>query len=286
MYGINRAKCKHAHRRSPRQPSRTPPAARCSTPSGHRSSPLGVADLARAVGLHPNSVREQLRRLEAGRPGAGHRRRRPGDAAGRACDSSLAPEPEDPYRVLAGVLADQVAALPDAPAAWEAAGERWGRSAASAAVPTPHPPSAARPPPALIGPHRRRRHPPRRRRVRPGARRARRRRDQPPGLPVPAHRAPPPPRGVRHPPRVHPGRPPRAWLHAGRDLHRAAGPARPVRRPAREDAQCLTPTTTRRHATGNGRHRPRPPARARGRSGARDGGPARRDRPGARDQPR
>lgn len=94
------------------------------------ASPLGVADLAGAVGLHPNSVREQMRRLEAaGLVRVSHAapsgRGRPGLRFG------LAPEPEDPYRVLAGVLADQVAALPDAPAAWGAAGERWGRDAAS-----------------------------------------------------------------------------------------------------------------------------------------------------------
>jgi predicted ArsR family transcriptional regulator len=94
------------------------------------AAPLGVADLARAVGLHPNSVREQMRRLEvAGLVRVSHAapsgRGRPG------MRFDLVPEPEDPYRVLAGVLADQVAALPDAPAVWRAAGERWGRDAAS-----------------------------------------------------------------------------------------------------------------------------------------------------------
>ena len=94
--------------------------------------PLGVGDLARTVGLHPNSVREQMHRLEAARlvqvsHAAPSGRGRPG------LRFVLAPEPEDPYRVLAGVLADQVAALPDAQRAWEAAGERWGRGAASTA---------------------------------------------------------------------------------------------------------------------------------------------------------
>jgi predicted ArsR family transcriptional regulator len=95
--------------------------------------PLGVADLARAVGLHPNSVREQLRRLEA----AGLVRVSRAEPSGRGRPGLrfvLAPEPEDPYRVLAGVLADQVATLPDAQGAWEAAGERWGRGAASIAL--------------------------------------------------------------------------------------------------------------------------------------------------------
>jgi predicted ArsR family transcriptional regulator len=94
--------------------------------------PLGVGDLARTVGLHPNSVREQMRRLEAARlvqvsHAAPSGRGRPG------LRFVLAPEPEDPYRVLASVLADQVAALPDARRAWEAAGERWGRGAATTA---------------------------------------------------------------------------------------------------------------------------------------------------------
>jgi predicted ArsR family transcriptional regulator len=94
------------------------------------AAPLGVGDLARAVGLHPNSVREQMRRLEV----AGLVRVSRAAPSGRGRPGlrfDLVPEPEQPYRVLAGVLADQVAALPDAPAVWKAAGERWGRNAAS-----------------------------------------------------------------------------------------------------------------------------------------------------------
>jgi predicted ArsR family transcriptional regulator len=95
--------------------------------------PLGVGDLAGTLGLHPNSVREQMRRLE----GAGLVRVSRAAPSGRGRPGLrfvLAPGSEDPYRVLAGALADQVMALPDAPAAWEAAGERWGRGAASSAT--------------------------------------------------------------------------------------------------------------------------------------------------------
>jgi predicted ArsR family transcriptional regulator len=95
--------------------------------------PRGVRDLAGVVGLHRNSVREQLQLLER----AGLVRVTRSEPSGRGRPSlryALAPEPEEPYRVLAGVLADQVAALPDPSAAWAAAGERWGRGAASAVV--------------------------------------------------------------------------------------------------------------------------------------------------------
>jgi predicted ArsR family transcriptional regulator len=96
-------------------------------------APLSVRDLAGGLGLHPNSVREQLQRLQAAglvrvTRAAPNGRGRPG------LRYAAAPQPEEPYRVLAGVLADQVAALPDAPAVWEAAGERWGQAAASAAT--------------------------------------------------------------------------------------------------------------------------------------------------------
>ena len=97
------------------------------------AAPLGVGDLAGAVGLHHNSVREQMRRLEvAGLVQVSHAapsgRGRPG------LRFALAPEPEDPYRVLAGVLADEVAALPGVEAVSAAAGERWGKAAASGIV--------------------------------------------------------------------------------------------------------------------------------------------------------
>ncbi len=95
--------------------------------------PQGVRDLADVVGLHHNSVREQLQRLE--RAGLVQVTRAEPSGRGRpGLRYAVALEPEEPYRVLAGVLADQVAALPDASAAWAAAGERWGRGAASAVI--------------------------------------------------------------------------------------------------------------------------------------------------------
>jgi predicted ArsR family transcriptional regulator len=91
--------------------------------------PIGIAELAEHVGLHPNSVREQLARLVdaglverevappagRGRPGLRYRARPETDGS-------------EPYRALAGVLADQLARTPDPTAASLAAGERWGRS--------------------------------------------------------------------------------------------------------------------------------------------------------------
>lgn len=94
--------------------------------------PQGVRALADRLALHPNSVREQLRRLEE----AGLVRASTAAPSGRGRPGlrfETVPEPEDPYRVLAGVLADEVAELPDAPALWSAAGQRWGRAAATVA---------------------------------------------------------------------------------------------------------------------------------------------------------
>jgi predicted ArsR family transcriptional regulator len=95
-------------------------------------APLGVRALAGRLALHSNSVREQLRRLEE----AGLVRASLAAPSGRGRPGlrfEPVHEPEDPYRILAGVLADQVAELPDAPALWSSAGERWGRAAATAA---------------------------------------------------------------------------------------------------------------------------------------------------------
>lgn len=97
-----------------------------------KSVPLGVRTLADRLALHPNSVREQLRRLEV----AGLVRASVAAPSGRGRPGlrfEPVPEPEDPYRILAGLLADEVAELPDAPALWTAAGQRWGRAAATAA---------------------------------------------------------------------------------------------------------------------------------------------------------
>jgi predicted ArsR family transcriptional regulator len=96
--------------------------------------PVGVRELAETVGLHPNSVREQLDQLvDAGlvsrsiAPPAG--RGRPGLRYVAAPDQGD-PDP-NAYRELAGVLADQLALQPDPVAAATDAGERWGRTMAA-----------------------------------------------------------------------------------------------------------------------------------------------------------
>ena len=93
--------------------------------------PFAVRELAVAHGLHPNSVREQLALLvEAGlvvrevAPPAG--RGRPSLRYRARADDDAFEGPA--YRVLAGVLADQLARLPDATSASLEAGVRWGRS--------------------------------------------------------------------------------------------------------------------------------------------------------------
>lgn len=92
--------------------------------------PLGVRDLAERVGLHPNSVREQLDQLVA----AGLVDRQAGAPAGRGrprlCYQALATADEDaaPYRELARVLADELARAPHAAESATAAGDRWGRA--------------------------------------------------------------------------------------------------------------------------------------------------------------
>jgi predicted ArsR family transcriptional regulator len=94
--------------------------------------PLAASDLAGALGLHPNSVREGLRRLEQ----AGLVRIARAEPVGRGRPSlryTRVAEPEDPYRLLAIALADQVAVQPDPRQVAEAAGERWGREAAAKA---------------------------------------------------------------------------------------------------------------------------------------------------------
>lgn len=98
--------------------------------------PLDVRALAGRVGLHPNSAREQLRRLiDAGlvqvTTATPSGRGRPG-LRYRATAEALV----DPYRHLAGVLADQLVTQPDASAFTMAAGERWGRQAAAAMLAT------------------------------------------------------------------------------------------------------------------------------------------------------
>ncbi len=93
--------------------------------------PLGVRDLSSALDLHPNSVREQLRVLV--------------DAGLVSCEVSApsgrgrprllyaprpVPDAEQPYRVLARVLAEQLERSPDPSAIAIEAGERWGAAMA------------------------------------------------------------------------------------------------------------------------------------------------------------
>ena len=95
--------------------------------------PMGVRELAEAVDLHPNTVRQHLDQLvEAG---LAVRDAAPPVGRGRP-PLRYAAEPgsdeQDPaaYRALAGVLAGQLARLPDSVPVALAAGERWGRALA------------------------------------------------------------------------------------------------------------------------------------------------------------
>ena len=102
--------------------------------------PVGVRELAESVGLHPNSVREQLDQLVDAElvvrrvaPPAG--RGRPGllYAAGPDADG---PDPSA-YRELAQVLADALVSQPEAAVVAVTAGERWGRTMTAHVAPTP-----------------------------------------------------------------------------------------------------------------------------------------------------
>ncbi len=97
--------------------------------------PMTVRELAAAVALHPNSVREQLGALvDAGlvvtsRSSPAASSGASTVARGRPSHRYAArphPDPSEPYRVLARVLAEQLASAPDAIATSLAAGERWG----------------------------------------------------------------------------------------------------------------------------------------------------------------
>jgi predicted ArsR family transcriptional regulator len=91
--------------------------------------PMGVRELADAVALHPNSVREQLARLaEAGlvtteaAPPSGRGRPRLRYVARPEDDE------QEPYRALAGVLAEELGRMADPATRAAEAGERWGRA--------------------------------------------------------------------------------------------------------------------------------------------------------------
>lgn len=98
--------------------------------------PQDVQALAAAIGLHPNSAREQLARLaDAGlvrvATAAPSGRGRP-----RLRYQAVPDSTGEPFRVLASALADGLAGVPDAVALSSAAGERWGRAAAATLPPT------------------------------------------------------------------------------------------------------------------------------------------------------
>lgn len=98
-------------------------------------TPLGVRDLADAVGLHPNSVREQLDRLAAA--GLVARMAAAPSGRGRPAWRYVATEAADEedavaYRGLARALAEELRQRPDPVAAATAAGDRWGRALAGA----------------------------------------------------------------------------------------------------------------------------------------------------------
>jgi predicted ArsR family transcriptional regulator len=96
---------------------------------------LSVRELATELGLHPNSVREQLDQLV----GRGLAQRAPAAPRGRgrpALHYRATPQLDEaaPYRDLARVLAEELARVPDPTRHAVAAGERWGRAAIRSAV--------------------------------------------------------------------------------------------------------------------------------------------------------
>lgn len=100
-----------------------------------RAAPGGsdVAELSASLGLHPNTVRDHLRRLVE----AGLARQGVAPPAGRGRPPLLYHATEDAdadagaFRSLAAALAEQMTDLPDARRAADEAGVRWGRSLAA-----------------------------------------------------------------------------------------------------------------------------------------------------------
>lgn len=93
------------------------------------SEPLDAGQLAREVGLHPNTVRWHLgvlanAGLVASEVEERHRRGRP-RVVYRVTGGAT--EEREDYRLLAAVLAGSLSASPDGPAAAETAGRAWGR---------------------------------------------------------------------------------------------------------------------------------------------------------------
>lgn len=96
---------------------------------GEAEHPMGVREIARAMGLHPNSVRDQLRLLvEAGLV---TKEVSPPSGRGRPSLRYMArpdPDASEPYRSLARVLTEELDRSPETAATATAAGERWGRT--------------------------------------------------------------------------------------------------------------------------------------------------------------
>lgn len=100
--------------------------------------PMGVRELADAVDLHPNTAREGLDQLVAA--GLVTRERSRPSGRGRPSLRYAAVQDEndaEAYRVLAGVLAGELARRPDAVDAAATAGERWGHAMANGSQETP-----------------------------------------------------------------------------------------------------------------------------------------------------
>lgn len=104
---------------------------------GRSARPMGVHELAEAVGLHANTVRQHLDQLvEAG---LAVRDTAPPIGRGRPAlryTAEPGSDEQDPvaYRALAGVLAEQLAQLPDGVGVALTAGEHWGRALAHEAT--------------------------------------------------------------------------------------------------------------------------------------------------------
>jgi predicted ArsR family transcriptional regulator len=104
------------------------------------TTPLGIRELASAVALHPNTVREHLQLLADA--GLVTREVVSSGSRGRpAIRFTLQPdalaEEARPYATLSRVLADQLAELPNASATARRAGRRWGKAMAAGMVAAP-----------------------------------------------------------------------------------------------------------------------------------------------------
>lgn len=109
------------------------------------ATPLGIRELATAVALHPNTVREHLQLLADA--GLVTREVVSSGSRGRPAirftlqPDALAAEAR-PYATLSRVLADQLAELPNASVAARRAGRRWGKAMAAGMLPAPTPEAA------------------------------------------------------------------------------------------------------------------------------------------------